>query len=189
MYNVGSAGIVDPADIAEVVCAGSVIQVGQSIVGIQSSPAGGVEAAVGSRPPVTATVRYAVTTELAGARVGGLMLVLRYRSGLGGGSVVATLTEVALVLDVFNDPGVVTETALMQFDSAQFDASDSFQTKQTGGPTGPNPNHVLDFQNNVYYVTLSLTAAETLFHPPPAVAAIGLVPWQQFWPRNGTAAA
>jgi hypothetical protein len=74
----------------------------------------------------------------------------------------------------------VTETALLQFDSAHFERSAGFQTKLVGGPTGPTPNHVLDFTNNVYYIAVLLTFPEFPSGIPPAVSAIQLAPWQQF---------
>lgn len=180
MYSVGSVGAVDPGDISKVVCGGSVIQLGRGIGGLEPPAAvSGPEAAAPAIgfPRVTATVRYSVPPDVRG-ELGGLMLVLRYRSG--DGHVAATLMEVATLLEVFDDPGSVTETPLLKFDSAEFDASNRFQTKSVGGPTGPNPSHVIDFSTNVYYVALSLTGPEFITGQPPAVSVIELVPFIQF---------
>ena len=156
MYSVGSVGTVDPGDASKVVFAGSVVQLGLGIGGIEPARANNPEAIV--RPSVTATIRYGVTPDSDGAELGSLMLVLRYRPG--DGRVFATLIEVPILLFDPNDPGIVTETALLQFDSAEFAGSAGFQTKLVGGPTGPTPNHVLDFRNNVYYIALLLTRPE-----------------------------
>ena len=177
MYAVGSVGTVDPADVGNVVFVGSVAQ-------LKLGRVGGAEPAQADNPDVilipdfSATIRYEVTPDSDGAELGALMLVLRFSPG--NGRVVATLTEVPILLFDPHDPGTVTETALLQFDSAEFDGSAGFQTKLVGGPAGPTPGHVLDFTNNVYYIAVVLTLPEFPTGQPPAVSAIQLAPWQQF---------
>jgi hypothetical protein len=177
MYSAGSVGTVDPADAGKVVFAGSVAQLhGGRVGGTEPARANNPEVIGG--PEFSAAIRYDVTPEYDGAELGALMLVLRYSPG--DGRVVATLTEVPILLFDPHDPGTVTETALLQFDSAEFDASAGFQTKLVGGPTGPTPDHVLDFRNNVYYIAVLLTLREFPTGVPPSVSAIQLAPWQQF---------
>jgi hypothetical protein len=177
MYSVGSVGTVDPADAGKVVFAGSVAQLSGNRPG-KTEPAQADTPEVILFPTVSATIRYEVTPDSDGAELGSLMLLLRYSPGQGG--VLATLTEVPILLFDPHDPGTVTETALLQFDSADFERSAGFQTKLVGGPTGPTPNHVLDFTNNVYYIAVLLTLPEFPSGIPPAVSAIQLAPWQQF---------
>jgi hypothetical protein len=177
MYAVGSVGTVDPADVGNVVFAGSVAQLKLGRVG-GTEPAQADDPDVILIPDFSATIRYEVTPDSDGAELGALMLVLRFSPG--NGRVVATLTEVPILLFDPHDPGTVTETALLQFDSAEFDGSAGFQTKLVGGPAGPTPDHVLDFTNNVYYIAVVLTLPEFPTGQPPAVSAIQLAPWQQF---------
>jgi hypothetical protein len=177
MYSAGSVGTVDPADAGKVVFAGSVAQLSPGRVG-GAEPAQANNPEVILSPDFSATIRYEVTPDSDGAELGALMLVLRYSPG--NGRVFATLTEVPILLFDPHDPGTVTETALLQFDSDEFDRSAGFQTKLIGGPTGPTPNHVLDFRNNVYYIAVLLLLPEFPTGLPPAVSAIELAPFQQF---------
>ena len=172
MYYAGSSGTLDPGDTAKPVCAGAVIQLGQ---GVQSSK----PAAVGITPPhITATIRYAVPADLGNPQLGNVMLVLRYRPGTG--RITAVLNEVPLLYADPSDPGTVTETPLLEFDSAAFAASSVFHTHSVGGPTHANPKHVLNFTENAYYIAVTITALELAIGEPPAIAAIGVVPWEQF---------
>jgi hypothetical protein len=175
MYFAGSAGTVDPADVVMVTYNGCIVQLGAGppVTKPAAEPATGIP-----RPQTTATIRYPVTTEVSGAVLGAVMLALRYRPG--DGRVLATLNEVPLLIGVYADPGTVTETTLLEYDSNTYKASQDFLTNSSGGPGTANPTHPLDFASNLYYVTLILTAPETTVGTPPAVAAIGVVPWQQF---------
>jgi hypothetical protein len=171
MFYAGSAGTVNPGGTAGLVCTGGIIQLGQGVQG--SRPAIGI-----TLPHITATIRYAVPADFGNPQLGAVMLVLRYRPG--SGRIVATLNEVPLLYADPADPGTVTESTLLEFDSAAFDASAVFQTHSVGGPANPNPAHVLNFTENAYYISVSLTAPEIAVGDPPAVAAIGVVPWEQF---------
>jgi hypothetical protein len=177
MYSVGSTGTVDPADAGKVTFAGSVAQLVLGRVG-GSDPAQADNPDVIFVPDFSATIRYDVTAESDGAELGALMLVMRFSTG--NGRIVATLTEVPTLLFVFDDPGTVTETALLRFDTNEFDQSYDFQTKLVGGPDGPTPDHVLDFTNNAYYISVVLTLPEFPTGEPPAFSAIQLAPWRQF---------
>jgi hypothetical protein len=169
MYYVGSAGTVDPGDIAKIVCADGVIQLGQGVQGIKPA------AEEIPMPQTTVTIRYAVPPGPDSPQLGDEMLVLRYRPG--SGHIVAVLNEVPLLYADLADPGTVVETTLLEYDSAKFKASNVFLTNSVGGPTYPNPQHVLNFAENAYYISVSLTAPELVVGIPPAVAAVGLVPW------------
>jgi hypothetical protein len=179
MYNVGSAGTVDPGDIAKVECIGSIIQLrgAPSGVGLQSPPPAAAEVGI-PQPEITATIRYAVSGEFDGWHLGDLMFVVRYRPG--NGNVVAVLNEVPLwsFAPPGEDPGTVTETTLLTFDAVE--TTDKFLTSEEGGPTNTNANHVLNFTENFYYVALTLSAPERVVGTPPAVAAIELVQWVEF---------
>jgi hypothetical protein len=162
--SVGSAGTVDLADFGKVVFAGSVVQ----LLGI-----GGVhpETRVASPeavvlPKTNARIRYDVTPD-AGVHLFSLHLKLLYRSGEG--QVVAKLVEVGIPSAPEN---MVTETALLIFDS-QINggpAPDEFQARDA--TSTPTNTRQLDFDNNAYYVELSLIAPERPLTNPPAVSAI-----------------
>jgi hypothetical protein len=176
---VGSVGTVDPRDISKVVFAGSIVQLGFGIGGLETAAtSGAVAARVTLFPEVTATIRYAVPPEgVTGVALGELALLLRYRDG--DGRVVATLTEVAVPPARPGEPTTVAETPLLQFDSADPSFGGSSQSFRTHVAQLPVPSdlsgHILDFGQNDYYIALSLTGPEVPFRQPPAVSEIGIV--------------
>jgi hypothetical protein len=179
MFSVGSVGTVDPRDINKVVFAGSIVQLGFGVGGLESSAARMAPAArTIAFPHVTATIRYGVPPEgLSGSVLGNLALKLRYRDG--DGRVVATLIEVAVPPARPGEPGTVVESPLLQFDSSDPDFGGSWVGFRTHVAQLPIPSdlseHVIDFDNNLYYIALSLTGPEFIIGYPPAVSAIEIV--------------
>jgi hypothetical protein len=156
----GSAGTVDIADLGKVVFDKSIVQLqGFDLV---------VGAANAAQPPVVspfpvtrAVIRYGVTP-VEGVLLGGYALRLRYRDGAG--QVVAHLIQV--------DIASGTETPVASFDSGLFPRRNDFRVN-TGGSSA-----TLDFENNAYYVELTLTAAHNPVTPvlfPPKVSVVQLV--------------
>jgi hypothetical protein len=166
---VGSAGTVDLADVGKVIFAGSVVQlpgIGPVTTHVQrETGVASPEAVV--LPKKTVRIRYDVTPD-AGVNLFSLNLKLLYRSGEG--QVVAKLVEVGIPA---GPESVVSENALLIFDSNDSVGPDPeiFQARvATSTPSNPRK---LDFANNAYYVELSLIApAERLLTNPPAVSAI-----------------
>src|SRR5262249_31809015 len=114
MLTVASIGAINPQDISNVVVAGSVVQLGPSIVGVESAE---TDAAVAvhlpALPPISATIRYDVASEgVAGHTLGQLTLQVRYLDG--NGRVFATLIEVDRGNPVPEPPdsGTISEQAL-----------------------------------------------------------------------------
>jgi hypothetical protein len=178
MFSVGSVGAVDPRDVGKVVFAGSIAQLGFGIGGLEPLVAASAAARVIALPEVTATIRYGVPPEgVIGKELRDVALQLRYRDG--NGRVVATLIEVAVPAAAPGEPGNVAERALLQFDSADPSyggSSGSFRTHAAQVPLSSGlASHVLDFDQNVYYISLTLTGPEVVIGHPPAVAAIEIV--------------
>jgi hypothetical protein len=161
---VGSAGILNPADLAKVTLHGSIIQ-----LGIDISPPPPVAAArrLIGLPTVQAVARYNVTP------VDGLFfnqvasnkfhygLELRYL-----GHVMATLREVDL--HTGNDP----DQGLVLFDSTRFDTSPSFKVETAFATQFEG---VLDFVNKAYYVEATLVAPALVVGHPAAISMIKVV--------------
>jgi hypothetical protein len=182
VYYAGSAGSVDPGDIGKVICTGSVLQLGRGATrepppvagGGAPPPAAGSEAdAEIPIPSVTATIRYPVVPDIDTQPISNLWLGLRYLPG--DGHIAATLIRVSTLLpDIGTDPGTVTETSLLEFDSSQFQSSLTFISNAAAGLDTANANDVMDFGGNAYYIALSLTAPAIAIAQPPAVAVIGV---------------
>jgi len=183
VLTVASIGVINPQDITKVVVAGSVVQLGAGIVGVESAAADVALAVhLPAALPISATIRYDVPSEdVAGHKLGDLTLQIRYRDG--DGRVVATLIEVDRANPVTEppDPGTVREQALLQFDSANVSAPPgpftSFRTRMVGLPVGdPLFDHVLDIDSNAYYIALTLSGPGVVVAVhPPAVSTLGLI--------------
>jgi hypothetical protein len=177
LFRAGSTGIVDPRDAAKVVFAGSIVQLGVGVSGLEEVAKEAFAAHAPAFPQTSATIRYDVPPEgVDGRTVGDLALQLRYRDG--DGRVVATLTEVA-VGEGSGQPGTVSERSLLTFDSASGNygsASNNFRTHRSElGPGDPEAGHQIDFGSNVYYVVLVLSGPEGLVGQPPAMSSIAIV--------------
>jgi hypothetical protein len=181
MLTVASIGAINPQDISKVLIAGSVVQLGSDIVGVESAEADAAFAVhLPVLPPISATVRYDVAPEGVTGQLGGLVLQVRYRDG--NGRVVATLIEV----DRSNpgpehpDSGTVREQALLQFDSANPDVGGPFTSFRTGVVShavfgDPLSSHEMDFGRNAYYIALTLSGPGLVVAAhPPAVSTLGL---------------
>lgn len=166
--SVGSAGTVDVKDLSKVIFTKSIVQLGLGI-----APPMVTNKVARAKPvkvmgtKVTATIRYGVTQEgLGGLLHPGLVeLNLRYRDG--DGRVVASLIEVAIATGV--------ETSLIKWDSTSFGLSPSpnFKVRFVTN-TGALARRPLNFRDNAYYVSLSLSAVQgpVVLRNPPAVSVI-----------------
>jgi hypothetical protein len=179
MVTVASIGAINPPDISKVVIAGSVVQLGVGVGGVETEVA---EAATPVHPIpqlTSATLRYDVSPEgIDRNKLSGLGLQVRYRDG--GGHVVATLIEVDVPAPRGADSGTVTERPLLTFDSAGGDFGGpftSFVTKIEALDSGlPLGDHVMDFSSHAYYITLVLIGpAVAVAAHPPAVSSLGLI--------------
>jgi hypothetical protein len=166
--SVGSAGTVDVKDLSKVIFAKSIVQLGPGIAPpVVTRKAASAKAVKVTGTKVTATIRYGVTQEgLGGLLQAGLVeLNLRYRDG--DGQVVASLIEVAIATGV--------ETTLIKWDSTSFGVSPSpnFQVRFVTN-TGALARRLLNFRDNAYYVSLSLSAVQgpIILRNPPAVSVI-----------------
>jgi hypothetical protein len=165
---VGSAGILNQADLAKVTLHGSIIQIGVNIVLPQADAARPL-GQLGAFPTIQAVARYNVTP------VDGLFfehvpsapffygLQLRYL-----GHVTAKLMEVDL------DTG--SETERVVFDSTKFSASPFFQVNKT---VEASPKGVFDFVKKAYYVEATLVAPALVVGHPAAISIIKVVAEQQ----------
>jgi len=163
---VGSAGILNQADLAKVTLHQSIIQLG---IGTTAPPAQAKQKKAsrlaGPFPTVQAVARYNVTP------VDGLFfdqvpsspfhygLRLRYL-----GHVTARLIEV----DLANG----SETELILFDSTSFPASPSFQVRTA---FAQHFEGVLDFVKKAYYVEATLVAPALVVGNPAAISIIKLI--------------
>lgn len=166
--SVGSAGILNQADLAKVTLHQSIVQLGVDVVSAPipesttARPAG--QPGVGI-PTVQAVARYNVTP------VDGLFfqqvpslpfhygLRLRYL-----GHVSARLVEVDLQTGA--------ETVLITFDSAVFPASPFFQVQTA---FAQNFEGVLDFVKKAYYVEATLIAPALVVGHPAAISIVKVV--------------
>jgi hypothetical protein len=166
--SVGSAGTVDVRDLGKVLFAKSVVQLGPGIAPpVLSTKATRTKAVKAAGTNVTATIRYGVTQEgFGGILEAGLVeLNLRYRDG--DGRVIASWIEVAIATGV--------ETTLIKWDSTSFGLAPSpnFQVRFATN-TGILARRRLNFRDNAYYVSLSLSALKgsVVLANPPAVSVI-----------------
>lgn len=163
---VGSAGTVNPPDLAKVVCLGSIAQLGLGTGRVTAkSPqvAGG-----GAGPQMQAVIRYGITT------VADTWPNPIPRAGLeilcrpGGGQIAARLVQVSMGQ---GPAPSVAETTLLDFHVQPADRNPNVFY----APGDSAPSVFFDFSNNVYYVEVVLTApADVVIDYPPAVAAIQL---------------
>jgi len=172
--SVGSTGAIDVGDIGKVIFSGSVVQLGDGAGGVVVNHSTAAQAIL--LPQVTATIRYEVApADINGTALGNWKLQMRYRSG--NGRVTATLTEVALggatVPPVI---GPVVETSLLTVGST-VPSGDAFVTYNLAlDPISPNFRHVLNFNNNAYYVVVTLSGEGLVVGHPPAISSVGLFP-------------
>jgi hypothetical protein len=158
--SVGSVGIVDSSDVGKVVFIGSIAQLG---VGILPPLA---EASV--IPPIeerfripiattTATIRYPVQEADLPDQTPNL--VVRYRDGAG--SVTVQLIQVSVVTGM--------ETPLIGLQSGVgYPRSNNFHNEISQFA------FVTDFQQNVYYVAVTLTGPTVVLGIPPAIQLMQL---------------
>jgi hypothetical protein len=163
---VGSAGILNQADLAKVTLHGSIIQLGVDIATPPPAAAARPLSQIGL-PTIQAVARYNVTP------VDGLFfdqvasnkfhygLELRYL-----GHVTAKLREVDL--HTGNDP----DEGLVLFDSTKFAASPSFKVETAFAAQFEG---VLDFANKAYYVEATLVAPALVVGHPAAISIIKVV--------------
>jgi hypothetical protein len=171
--SIGSAGVVDEADVSKVFFDHSIVQRGRQIG--NSQPVGGAptnspapSAATQATAPIlqteSATIRYNVTAaegffapRPAAPSTRGSQLVVRYLASGAGARVVAKLIEV--------DTATGVETTLLTFDSKAFPPSNAYQEQQTGNCQPPP----FDFKRKAYYVEATLTGSALV-----AVSAAGI---------------
>jgi hypothetical protein len=166
--SVGSAGTVNPPDLGKVVLAGSIAQLGATGGVVSASPqvaAARTGRGTGAGPGTQAVIRYGVAAIDAGFNPipnVGLGMVCR----TGNGQVAARLVQVSIVFSK-PLPGVV-ETTLIEL-QAQPANLFSAQVTFSSSPT-------LDFQANVYYVEVTLSAAgDVVPTNPPAISTLQLL--------------
>jgi hypothetical protein len=168
---VGSAGILNQADLAKVTLHDAIIQLGVAIAPPQAAAAAGP---LGQRslafPTMQAVARYNVTP------VDGLFfdqvpsapffyhLQLRYL-----GHVTAKLVEVDL------DTGSETPRVLFDSTDPNFSASPFFQLNSA---VEKEPTGVFDFVKKAYYVEATLVAPMLVVGDPAAIAIIKVFPKQ-----------
>jgi hypothetical protein len=185
--SIGSAGVVDPADVANVVTSGSIAQLGPAIGGVvgvggTASSEAEMQARVATGAPglpryqKQAVIRYSVVPVegLVGGPSGTPLeliypVVIRLRMRPGQGSVTANLYEVdidtgaeSLIAQCFADPTLPPPPP-------QEWGVNSFGVLFDG---------VFDFVNKAYYVAVTLVATLAFSEPltyPPAVSVIQLV--------------
>jgi len=154
---VGSAGIMDQADLAKVHMLQSIVQLGVDL----GSTQGAAAAARVTTPTTQAVIRYNVTP------VDGLFfptaaftyqLQLRYR-----GHVNAKLMQVNI--------NAGEETQLVLFDSTSFPSTSGFQLHRAAAP---RDSAFLDFVNNGYYVEATLITSAVVIGNPSAISVIQL---------------
>jgi hypothetical protein len=167
--SVGSAGILNQADLAKVTLHQSIVQLGVDIISPQVPDSTTAARATGQPAPgiptVQAVARYNVTP------VDGLFfqqvpslpfhygLRLRYL-----GHVTATLVEVDLQTGA--------ENVLVTFDSAAFPASSLFQVQTA---FAQHFEGVLDFVKKAYYVQATLIAPALVVGHPAAISVVKVV--------------
>jgi hypothetical protein len=178
--SVGSLGTVDVADAGKVVFLGPVAQLGpsppgnvESIAAAAPAKAAAAPVPLAALPRITARIRYGVTSSgLHGLGILGLRLYFR----VGNGAVLAHLNKVRIPPPL-SPPTPVVETVVLQFDSQSLgtvDAPNEFRLVLIPGASGEK----YDFANHAYYLTLTLTRAQTAVAPgispnlPPAVAVV-----------------
>jgi hypothetical protein len=163
--SVGSAGIVDLADISKVFFEGPLAQLGRGI----SPPPGREAAIVGST--VTATIRYGVPPDSFGTLLEANVWALEVSFRQGDGRVIAELIEVDITTGVEANPLLLYDTAIPGFGSTN---PQGFFVGQVDRDQGPQ--HPLNVSEKVYYVKLTLSHNDVIVErTPPAVAALLLV--------------
>jgi hypothetical protein len=166
--SVGSAGTVNPPDAGKVVLVGSLVQLGAMGGVINPSEGTAVARTFGSGPETQAVIRYNVTA--VDGIFGSTPVFSAYLGILcrrGSGQIAARLVQVSLPPTDTNVSSVV-ETTLVQFQSGQPNAA-AFALEESQGSFGG----VFDFENNAYYVELTLSASgNVVSEDPPAVAVL-----------------
>ena len=161
--SVGSVGAVNPADIGKIVIIDSVAQLGPGLGGVETAPASAAQHAERIRiPKESATLRYPVFQgDLGDNRPGAWKLRVRYRDG--DGSVLVQLMEVVVSTGI--------QTMRLELDSTQgYNPSNTFHVQDSIGSLP-----AIDFNNNVYYVVVTLTGPEFRVGIPPAIQAMQLL--------------
>jgi hypothetical protein len=154
--SVGSAGAVNTADIGKVVFINSVAQLGPGGPIVVNEPASARVAERIKRPTASAVIRYPVQeSDLENQKVGVWNLNVRYRDG--NGSVVVQLIEVNIATGV--------EKLMVELQSGVgYPRSNDFHNEISQGTFGT------DFNTNVYYMVVTLSAPETIeVETPPAI--------------------
>ncbi len=162
--SVGSVGVVDNASTGKVVFIGSIAQLGLGIIG----PGLPVSAPMEERirviglPTVSATIRYPVHEADLGDQPPGVWdLTVRYRDG--NGSVIVQLIQVTL------EDGA--EAAVINFQSGVgYNRSNNFHNQISQGTFGTN------FENNAYYVAVTMTGPAIEIGIPPAIQLMQIGP-------------
>jgi len=161
--SVGSAGMVNTADISKVTFLGSVAQLG--VIGnIGTEP---IETAHKLerrpiRPTQTATIRYPVQEpDLGDQRPGVWDMTVRYRDG--DGQITISLMQVNLATG--------TESLLVTLESGDgYNRSNNFHDEISQGTFG------LTFSENVYYVVVTMTGPAEFISVPPAIQLMQIGP-------------
>jgi hypothetical protein len=165
MSSVGSLGVADATDLAQLVFNGSVVQLGLDAPTVVQAPTSApVASARVVVPQRRATVRYSVT--IGASSLSLLALQVCFRAG--NGQVDATFKGVKLPSGI-STVAAISETSLIHFNSnLTGDTADFHTAKIQGSPTGPN----LDF--DLYFIEVILTRPETVSIEgfAPAVAAV-----------------
>jgi len=167
--SVGSAGILNQADLAKVTLHQSIVQLGVDIVSPPTQEGGAAARPAGQPglgiPTVQAVARYNVTPvdglffQQVPSRPFHYGLRLRYL-----GHVTARFVEVDLQSGA--------ETILIDFDSANFPASPFFQVQTA---FAQHFEGVIDFVKKAYYVEATLIAPALVVGHPAAVSIVKVI--------------
>jgi hypothetical protein len=164
---VGSAGILDQADLAKVSLHQSIIQLGVAITPpthvATAAPAAGQFGVF--FPTVQAVARYNVTA------VDGLFFQQAFPSAFHYGLQLRYLGHVTARLKEV-DLASGSETDLVVFDSTAFPASPFFQVQKA---TAQHFEGVLDFVKKAYYVEATLAAPMLVAGHPAAISIIQVI--------------